>query len=518
MTTNTRVDVLEAKGLIRLASIRPELEYLFRHGLVQDAAYASLLKQERRELHGRVCAALEQLYPDRAGELAPVLAMHYEQAGDTERAIDYYAAGAKHALEQYAIQEAFAAYDRAANLIAQEEAAPAAVELAADEIDRRRRRRIEIELGRADAGYSFRSPEDTFDALERIVEPAEQLGDLELIGRVHTLIALGRLQNGESATEPIVKRSLDRIAEVGESIGDPSLRAVPLALLGLSHVFGGYVREGVVELEEALPFMEGRQDTVGPAFARGALAIGYANLGEFRKADAAAAQATALAGKSDLIAQLDALIAESWVRSMEGDLEGAVPLARQCVQQSEQTGATACMVASSWILGDAFHRQGKYAEARDVLKHGSNVSAVVDRKVWRPTLVAWLGSTQAALGAADEGEWEEALGMARSIGNRVGEAGILAKRAEAFVSRGEIDAARPDAEAAIDITTELGLRPHLARVERAWGEALRGAGEATEGDPHLQKAASLFAELGLTAEENAVRAELALGATKIAFD
>ncbi len=155
MTTNTRVDVLEAKGLIRLASIRPELEYLFRHGLVQDAAYASLLKQERRELHGRVGAALEQLYPDRAGELAPVLAMHYEQAGDTERAIDYYAAGAKHALEQYAIQEAFAAFDSAANLIAQEEAAPAAVELAPDEIDRRRRRRIEIELGRASRQNSW---------------------------------------------------------------------------------------------------------------------------------------------------------------------------------------------------------------------------------------------------------------------------------------------------------------------------------------------------------------------------
>ena len=78
MTTDTRIDILEARGLIRLASIRPELEYLFRHGLVQDAAYTSLLKQERRELHGRVGAALEELYPDRAGELALVLAMHFE--------------------------------------------------------------------------------------------------------------------------------------------------------------------------------------------------------------------------------------------------------------------------------------------------------------------------------------------------------------------------------------------------------------------------------------------------------
>ena len=127
--------------------------------------------------------------------------MHFEQAGDAGRAIEYYVAGAKHALGQYAIQEAYGAFDRAASLIAEEEAAPAAVELSADE-DRRRRRRIEVDLGRAEAGYSIRTPEETFDALEGIVEPAEQLGDLELIGRVHTLIALQRLRTANRPRSP----------------------------------------------------------------------------------------------------------------------------------------------------------------------------------------------------------------------------------------------------------------------------------------------------------------------------
>src|SRR5918994_860273 len=421
VTTETQVDVLEAKGLIRLVALRPELEYLFRHGLVQDAAYTSLLKQERRELHGRVGVALEELYPDRIGELAPVLAMHFEHAGDAERAIEYYLAGARHALSQYAIQEAYAAFNRAAELIETQDG-DGSVEVAPAEVGRRRRRRIEVELGRADAGGYFRAPKETFEALEGIVGPGEELGDMELIGRVHTLIALGRLQAGEPATAPLVKRSLGRISEVGKAVGDPSLLSLPIALVGLSNVFGGDVRKGVAQLEETLPLLEGRQDTVGPAFARGALAIGYGYLGEFVKADAAAAQATALAGKSDLIAQLDAMIAESLVRSIKGDLEGAVPLARQCVDQSEETGATACMLASSWILGDAFYRQGKYAEARDVLKRGTDVAAI-------------------------------AIGL------------------------------------------ELGLRPHVARIERAWGEALRAAGNVGEAEPHLQGAASLFAEL-----------------------
>jgi hypothetical protein len=188
-------------------------------------------------------------------------------------------------------------------------------------------------------------------------------------------------------------RSLDRVGEIGESIGDASLRAMPLALIGLSNVFAGDVRLGTTQLEEALPLMDGRRDTVGPAFARGALAIGYANLGEFRKAEAAAAQATAMAGKSDLIAQLDALIAESMVRSMEGDLDGAVPLARRCVEQSEETGATACMVASSWILGDAFFRQGKYTEARRMRATGTR---------------RWRRHVRSATGSARQGSWRSA--------------------------------------------------------------------------------------------------------------
>jgi len=168
-------------------------------------------------------------------------------------------------------------------------------------------------------------------------------------------------------------------------------------------------------------------------------------------------------------------------------------------------------------LGNILRSHERYAEARDILKRGTDISAVVDRKVWRPTLLAWLSSTQAALGSAEDGEWDEALATARSIGNRMGEAGILAKRAETAVTHGDIDAARPDAEAAIALMQEIGLRPMLARTRRAWGESLRAAGKASEAEPHLRDALAGFEELGLTPEADAVRAELSLGETKIAF-
>jgi tetratricopeptide (TPR) repeat protein len=513
VSSDIQLDTLEAKGLIRLASLRPELEYLFRHALVQDAAYGSLLKQERRELHGRVGDALEELYPDRREELAPVLAMHFEQAGESEKAIDYFAAAGQHALKGNAIQEAYTAFNQASTLIEQSRGETTS----ADVIAGQRRRKVEVEIGRAEAGYSFRAPEEAVEALERIAPEADALADPALIVHANTLIALGRMQNGEAPTAPAVKRALDRIVEVGDEIGDPSLRALPMALIGMNKVFMGPVREGVGDLEEALPAISTHKDTIGAAFARGALGMGYAFLGEFDKAEKAVAEARRIAEGGDLIAQLDALIAESWLRSYRGQLDQAVPLAEECIGKAEATGASACLVVSSWVLGDAFYRQGRFAEAKHVLRRGTDISMVVDRKVWRPTLMAWLGSSTAALGDIADDDSDEALATARSIGNRLGEAGILWKRGEALASRGQIDKAVEDFQAAAAIMESEGGRPDLARTTRAWGVALRADGRTEEAEPILRRSLALFEELGLDSEANAVRAILAVGDSKLAF-
>lgn len=515
MTADTQLDTLVAKGLVKEAAVLPEHEYLFRHALVQDAAYGSLLKQERRELHGRVGEALEQLYPDRVGELAPVLAMHFEQAGETAKAITYFVAGGEHALEQNAIQEAYSAFDHAATLI---DRTPSDAIAGTDEEMVERRRRIEVELGRAQAGYSFMPVDEAFSKLEGIVPAAEALGDPELITRVHTFIALGRIQGGASASSPPVKRSLDRLAEIGEAVGDPSIRALPMALVGMGQVFTGPLADGVKALEAAVPLLGDRIDSIGAAFARGALAIGYGYQGEWAKAEEAVQHAIRIAAKGDLIAQLDALIAESMVRSARGDLDAAVPLAQACVDRAEATGASACILASSWVLGDAFHRQGRFAEARDALKRGSDVSLVVDRMVWRPTLQAWLRGSVAALGEASDGNLDEALATARSIDNQFGEAGILSKRAESAARRGEFEPALADFALAASIMESEGARPILARLLHGWGETLRAAGRVNQATPILQRSLALFETLDLQAEAAAVRAVLTLGGLKLAFD
>lgn len=505
MAGDIQLDTLEARGLIRLAAIRPELEYLFRHWLVQDAAYGSLLKQERRDLHARVGRALETLYPERRSELAAVLAMHFEQAGDNAKAIDYLVEAGEYGYRRNAIREAYDAFERAARLLA--DAPPAA---------QAQSTRVRVALGKAETSYSFRKPEEVIGELEAIIPEAETLGDSDVLARIHMLVALGRLQQTNDPDDASVRRSLERIDDIGRQLGDPSLRALPLALIGMSKVFTGAPGEGVEALEESVPLLDRRADSIGAAFARGALAIGYAILGQFDRAEEASRHATEIAAKGDLIAQLDALIAEAIVRSARGDLEAAVPIARDCVDRAEQTGATACAMASSWVLGDAFHRLGRYAEAREVLERGTEISQVVDRKVWRPTLQAWLGSTLAALGERDE-DWDDALATARSIGNRYGEAGILAKRAEAATARGDWEAALGDYQASAALFEAVGARPGHARALQAWGNALRSAGRADESRPVLERALAIFEELGLGREAAAVRTTLSMGGMTLTF-
>lgn len=504
MTVESQLDTLEAKGLISLAAYQPELEYLFRHWLVQDAAYGSLLKQERRLLHGLVGEALENLYPDKAAELSAVLAMHFEGAGEADKAVDYLLAAGGHALARNAIREAYDAFARAGDLL------PAELP---DEDDVVRAKRVQAALGKARASLSFGQSEGIVAALEMAERGAEQLGQPQLVAQVLATRALTLLQRGESPTHPSVKQALDRVREIGQQLGDESLTAIALALTGLNQVFTGPIRDGVQALEQAVPLLQKRQDIIGAAFARGALAMGYAELGEFEKADEAAANAMELAEGGDLIAKLDAQIAYSMVRATRGDLEGAAPVALDCVTRAEETGAFACVMPSAWVLGDIYHRQGRYEEARQILKRASDIAASVDRRLMRPTIQGWLGSTASALGdtAAAKGNWDEALATTRATGNRFGEASILAKRGQELASRGDAESALADFDAAAAVLEAEGARPFLARVLRGWGETLRATGRREEGDEKLRRALELFEDMGISVEAQAVRLALAGG-------
>src|SRR4051794_21739788 len=81
---------LTAVGLVFVRSTPPEASYLFKHALVQDAAYGSLLRGRRQSLHCRIAATLEERFPEVAQAQPALLAQHFQAAGLSEQAVAYW--------------------------------------------------------------------------------------------------------------------------------------------------------------------------------------------------------------------------------------------------------------------------------------------------------------------------------------------------------------------------------------------------------------------------------------------
>jgi class 3 adenylate cyclase/pimeloyl-ACP methyl ester carboxylesterase len=93
---------LRASELLYETRLFPEAEYAFKHALVHDVAYASLLHDRRRTLHRRVGEIIEQREKDRLTELAEILGNHFERGEVWENAARHYLAAAERARERFA--------------------------------------------------------------------------------------------------------------------------------------------------------------------------------------------------------------------------------------------------------------------------------------------------------------------------------------------------------------------------------------------------------------------------------
>ncbi|MBI2492368.1 MAG: tetratricopeptide repeat protein, partial [Candidatus Rokubacteria bacterium] len=107
------LDELQQLELIREKRRLPELEYFFKHALVQEATYDSIVAERRRQLHRRVGECIESLFAERLEDFSGVLAYHYARAEDWPKAQDYLFKAGDHAGRVAADAEALAHYQEA---------------------------------------------------------------------------------------------------------------------------------------------------------------------------------------------------------------------------------------------------------------------------------------------------------------------------------------------------------------------------------------------------------------------
>ena len=165
------LDRLIAAGLLFRQGVPPHATYLFKHALVQDAAYGTLLREPRRALHARIAETLESQFAEIAESQPELLARHCTEAGLIEKAAGLWGKAGQRSLARSALVEAVEQLTRALDQIATLPATPAL-----------RREQIKLQVALINPlihvkGYAAPETKAAVEQARLLIEQAEALGE-----------------------------------------------------------------------------------------------------------------------------------------------------------------------------------------------------------------------------------------------------------------------------------------------------------------------------------------------------
>jgi tetratricopeptide (TPR) repeat protein len=226
--------------LLYQRGIPPQAAYLFKHALIQDAAYQSLLKSTRQQYHQRIAQVLETLFPASVETQPELIAQHYTAAGCAEQAIPYWQRAGEHASDRSAHLEAISHLTTGIELLKTLPETPAHTQQALT---------LYIALGAAlqvTKGHAAPEIEHTYTQARTL---CQQVGETPQLGPV--LFGLWRFYSARS--------QLHTAREIGETLlrlaqctNDPALSVVAGTALGLTWIFLGALPAARPHLEEAI--------------------------------------------------------------------------------------------------------------------------------------------------------------------------------------------------------------------------------------------------------------------------
>jgi len=505
------LDELKNLEIIYELGLAPEPAYIFKHALIQDVAYQSLLKERRRELHRAVGRAIEEIYADRLAEHAEELAHHFQNGGDWQKAFTYLVRSGDRAKAAYANQTALDFYARAleASALVTPPLAPA--------------RLVEVHHRRGEVlRLLVRYPESIAE-FERMCEVARSGGDRVREGEALVEISYSQFLTFNNDAIGHCRRFAQDALAIGRETGDQHVVARSLCYLGLAAQADGEVAEGDRLFEESLGIARagGFADTVAVSLTwLGA----HANWrGEFARAIETSRQAGAAAseisdGLSELLslaficlsqiglgeytealATIDDGLAKArdrnnafitgrltntlgWLYQELGDFRRATEYNREAAEIGRRVKNSNVEVSSlinlsldELALGDARRALALMQETQERVE---KFAFGAHRWRWSNHLSVYLSEALLALGdptAALE-QADKALRQARATGSLKYQAKALALRGQTFLDVGQRD------RAAHELAEALDLARQIAYPTLTWQAAhLLARAEATRG-------------------------------------
>jgi hypothetical protein len=226
--------------LIYARGAQPEAVYVFKHALVQDAAYASLLRSRRQRIHADIAEALTKLFADKVEAAPAVIAHHYTEAGLSEPAVRYWLVAAERALSRSAPIEANRHLDTGLSLICRLPEGPD-----------RRALELALYLARTNAllllkGYSAPETVEALTNAKKLVDAGVGT-DLQRFG---VLMSLWTANYGAARMSEALGIA-GQIAEIANRQSDSTFRLLGNRALGSVQFFSGHHRTALETLKLA---------------------------------------------------------------------------------------------------------------------------------------------------------------------------------------------------------------------------------------------------------------------------
>jgi class 3 adenylate cyclase/tetratricopeptide (TPR) repeat protein len=381
----SRLEALQKLDLIRVRALEPALEFEFRHTMIQDAAYAGLLRTERRELHERAGRALESFFADRLPEFSETLAIHYRLAGATDRAVHWLMKSAEKCFRRHAVEESYEFYRQAYEMLADKDRSAEEDRLLVEVLHR--------------WGYVIYD-RGNMRELEALLQKHEELAESLGVTSEHAMyqVIYGITLDCRERFKQALKHER-RGLDMALALGDTHTEACARVWLANTLAEMGQLEESIDHARKAIP--ELAADPIWITEAHCALGFGL-----WTKGDAAATFDVA----EDLLElarsgpSVRALAAGLWVKGEACLADGDYVTAAECFQQSIEVSPEPWPSTHPRVyLSIACIQLGRFEEAGSYLGQVIELSSERGSELTLTPSVILLGLVKCALGELTEG-------------------------------------------------------------------------------------------------------------------
>jgi class 3 adenylate cyclase/tetratricopeptide (TPR) repeat protein len=459
--------VLTYEELVRERVHDPELEYIFKHALTQEAAYELLLLRRRKELHRRAGEVLERLYPEQRSELSSALAYHFRLGGEWQRAADYAMQAGAQAVKVYALSEALEHYEHAYEALERLPQAPP--EQLCDAI-----------LGWAPAAFKLKPYQEVVDRLEEAENVARELNDEARLARVLHWIANAYISHGfPTRGMPALLESY----QLAERLGDEMLTVVATFWM-TADMIDRDPRGGLEQMEHVIEAARKYRNREIEAHALATKAMAHARLGEFAEAQDAVQRAHEVVRTTNSPLKEADVAGQSALAFFDmGDVERGLEYSRQAAEKALSVHGLECAMYGLFCTGLGNLHTRNLAGAQRAFE--SSLKLLMDH------LSEIQGSEQLAnqvrgglaiarffsghMEAIDD--MESALANAEAVGDEYNVAFISQALGEGYTQLGDFERAKQYLDSALAYYRRNDMRPYLAHVLQSivyWHEQQQG--------------------------------------------